>query len=152
LAIVLIATTLVVAISKHSARLSCRARKNAGDPHPLFKKQNYNKKERKTMRTRNKSIPIRVTEKELEAIDGAAKKAKKNRTEYLISAALGKEITVINDLRELLVQLKRIGNNLNQLTRKANAHEVEVVDLTETNNAMGDIYQAIFALARRGDN
>ena len=54
------------------------------------------------MRTRNKSIPIRVTEKELEAIDEAAKKAKKNRTEYLISAALGKEITVIEDLREIV--------------------------------------------------
>ena len=104
------------------------------------------------MRTRNKSIPIRVTEKELEAIDEAAKKAKKNRTEYLISAALGKEITVIEDLREMLVQLKRIGNNLNQLTRKANAHEVQVVDLTETNNAMGDIYQALFLLARKADN
>ena len=104
------------------------------------------------MRTRNKSIPIRVTEKELEEIDARASKAKKNRTEYLINCALGKEITVISDLREMITQLKRIGNNLNQLTRKANAHEVEVVDLTETNNAMGDIYQAIFALARRGDN
>ena len=104
------------------------------------------------MRKRNISIPIRVTEMELEAIDEAAKKAKKNRTEYLISAALGKEITVINDLREMLTQLKRIGNNLNQLTRKANAHEVEVVDLTEINNYMGEIYCAIFALARRGDN
>ena len=50
------------------------------------------------------------------------------------------------------MQLKRIGNNLNQLTRKANAHEVEVVDLTETNNAMGDIYQALFLLARKADN
>ena len=80
------------------------------------------------MRTRNKSIPIRVTEKELQAIDEAAKKAKKNRTEYLISAALGKEITVIEDLREMIVQLKRIGNNLNQLTRKANAHEIETCD------------------------
>jgi uncharacterized protein (DUF1778 family) len=104
------------------------------------------------MRKRNISIPIRVTEKELEAIDEAAKKAKKNRTEYLISAALGKEITVINDLREMLTQLKRIGNNLNQLTRKANAHEIDVVDLTEINNSMGEIYCAIFALARRGDN
>ena len=119
---------------------------------PDSKNKIKNKKERKTMRTRNKSIPIRVTEKELQAIDEAAKKAKKNRTEYLISAALGKEITVIEDLREMIVQLKKIGNNLNQLTRKANAHEVEVVNLTETNNAMGDIYQAIFALARRGDN
>ena len=104
------------------------------------------------MRRRNKSIPIRVTEKELEEIDARASKAKKNRTEYLISAALGKEITVIEDLREMIVQLKKIGNNLNQLTRKANAHEVEVVDLTETNNAMGDIYQALFLLARKADN
>ena len=47
------------------------------------------------MRRRNKSIPIRVTEKELEEIDARASKAKKNRTEYLISAALGKEITVM---------------------------------------------------------
>ena len=100
----------------------------------------------------SKSIPIRVTEKELKEIDEAAKKAKKNRTEYLISAALGKEITVIEDLREMIVQLKKIGNNLNQLTRKANAHEVEVVNLTETNNAMGDIYQALFLLARKADN
>ena len=104
------------------------------------------------MRTRNKSIPIRVTEKELKAIDEAAKKAKKNRTEYLISAALGKEITVIEDLREMIVQLKKIGTNLNQLTRKANAHEVEVVDLTESNNAKCDIYQALFLLARKADN
>ena len=104
------------------------------------------------MKKRNKSIPIRVTEKELEEIDARASKAKKNRTEYLISAALGKEITVIEDLREMIVQLKKIGNNLNQLTRKANAHEVEVVDLTETNNAMGDIYQALFLLARKADN
>ena len=104
------------------------------------------------MRTSNKSIPIRVTEKELQAIDEAAKKAKKNRTEYLISAALGKEITVIEDLREMIVHLKKIGNNLNRLTRKANAHEVEVVDLTENNNAMGDIYQALFLLARNADS
>ena len=47
------------------------------------------------MRTRNKSIPIRVTEKELQAIDEATKKAKKNRPEYLISAAFGKKIRLI---------------------------------------------------------
>ena len=117
-----------------------------------YSKPKLKQKERKILRTRNKSIPIRVTEKELEAIDANAKKAKKNRTEYLISAALGKEITVIEDLREMIVQLKKIGNNLNQLTRKANAREVEAVDLTETNNAMGDIYQALFLLARKADN
>ena len=103
------------------------------------------------MRTRNKSIPIRVTEKELQAIDANAKKAKKNRTEYMITSALGKEITVIEDLREMIVQLKRIGNNLNQLTRKVNAYEVNVIDLEETCSELGNIYQAVFALARKAN-
>ena len=103
------------------------------------------------MRKRNKSIPIRVTEKELQAIDANAKKAKKNRTEYMISSAIDKEITVIEDLREMIVQLKRIGNNLNQLTRKANAQEVKVVDLEETCTELGNIYQAVFALARKAN-
>ena len=49
------------------------------------------------MRTRNKSIPIRVTEKELEAIDEAAKKAKKNRTEYGMVRAAMTESEVNND-------------------------------------------------------
>ena len=103
------------------------------------------------MRKRNISIPIRVTEKELESIDANAKAAKKNRTEYMISSAINKEITVIEDLRELIVQLKRIGNNLNQLTRKANAHEANVIDLEETCTELGNIYQAVFALARKAD-
>jgi uncharacterized protein (DUF1778 family) len=82
----------------------------------LTKKQ---KRTGESMRKRNISIPIRVTEKELEEIDAKALKAKKNRTEYLISSALGKEITIIDDLKEVTVQLRRIGNNLNQLTKKA---------------------------------
>ena len=115
---------------------------------PYYKNK---KKKGKIMRKRNISIPIRVTEKELEAIDANAKAAKKNRTEYMISSAINKEITVIEDLRELIVQLKRIGNNLNQLTRKANAHEVNVIDLEETCTELGNIYQAVFALARKAD-
>lgn len=103
------------------------------------------------MRKRNIAIPIRVTEKELEEIDAKASKAKKNRTEYMISAALGKQITVIDDLREMISQLKRIGNNLNQLTKKANMHEIKVVNLEETNQELSEIYQAIFALARKVD-
>lgn len=45
------------------------------------------------MRIRNKNIPIRVTEKELEIIDRKAAKAKLSRTDFLVTAALGKEIT-----------------------------------------------------------
>lgn len=72
------------------------------------------------MRIRNKTIPFRVTEKELEIIDQKAAKAKLSRTDFLIAAALGKEITLMEDLKPILYELRRIGNNINQLTKLAN--------------------------------
>ena len=51
------------------------------------------------MRKRSISIPIRVTEKELTTIETKATKAGMNRTDYLIACAVGKRITVIDDLR-----------------------------------------------------
>ena len=52
------------------------------------------------MRVRNKSIPFRVIEKELEAIDKKATKARLSRTDYLIAAATGKEITFAEDQKQ----------------------------------------------------
>ena len=80
------------------------------------------------MRIRNKNIPIRVTEKELEIIDRKAAKAKLSRTDFLVTAALGKEITLMEDLKPILTELRRIGNNVNQLTKLANAGAVRVPD------------------------
>ena len=50
------------------------------------------------MRKRSISIPIRVTEKELTTIEIKATKADMNRTDYLVACAMGKHITVIDDL------------------------------------------------------
>ena len=54
------------------------------------------------MRKRSILIPIRVTEKELTTIETKATKAGMNRTDYLIACAVGKRITVIDDLTPLL--------------------------------------------------
>ena len=67
------------------------------------------------MRKRSISIPLRVTEAERTAIDKKAEKAGMNRTDFLVTYAMGKRITVIDDLTPLLAELRRIGNNLNQL-------------------------------------
>ena len=105
------------------------------------------------MRTRNKSLPIRVTEKELEIIDRKAVKAKLDRTNFMIAAALGKKITLIEDLKPLLIELSRVGNNVNQLTRLANSGAIRAIDLAETNEALGRIYDAIIKLSKQeGDD
>ena len=103
------------------------------------------------MRTRNQSIPFRVTEKELKEIDRKAAKARLNRTEYLIACALGKEITLVEDLKPLLTEMRRIGNNLNQLTKLANLGKISEVYLTETKEVLDNIYDVIHELARGGD-
>ncbi len=135
----------------------------AGEPAPLtffekkvsketFKKEFFIIAERKhMMRNRDISIPFRVTKSEQDAIDKKANKAKLNRTEYLIACALGKEITLVEDLKPILAELKRVGNNLNQLTKLANMGKITEVNLYETWTSLDKIYDEIFRLARRKD-
>ena len=99
------------------------------------------------MRIRNKNIPIRVTEKELEIIDRKAVKAKLSRTDFLVTAALGKEITLMEDLKPILTELRRIGNNVNQLTKLANTGAVRVVGLQDLTETLGEIHVALMRIA-----
>ena len=50
-----------------------------------------------------------------------------NQSEYIRKCVLDKKITVIPGIRELILELKRIGNNLNQLTHKVNLGDVTVL-------------------------
>ena len=102
------------------------------------------------MRKRSISIPIRVTEKELTTIDTKATKAGMNRTDFLVACAIGKRITVIDDLTPLLAELRRIGNNLNQLTKLAHLDKIETVSLAETNEVLQKTYEELRQLARKG--
>ena len=98
------------------------------------------------MRTRNKTIPFRVTEKELQAIDKKAAKAKLSRTDFLVASALGKSITLIEDLKPILTELHRIGNNLNQLTRLANMGRIEIVGLETFTEELGQVHEVLFRI------
>lgn len=98
------------------------------------------------MRTRNKTIPFRVTEKELSLIDKKAAKARLSRTDFLVASALGKQITLIEDLKPVLTELHRIGNNLNQLTRLANMGRIEAVGLEDFTEALGQVHTVLFRI------
>ena len=131
---------------KQSAWLSANRTKRGCTRTPYNKNSNFKENQ---MRKRNISIPIRVTEKELSVIDKKATKARLTRTEYLITCALGKEITLIEDLKPILADLRRIGNNLNQLTRLANMGKIQGVNLGECRAALEQTYTAIHTLAKR---
>ena len=54
-------------------------------------------------------------------IEKKASKAKLNLTEYIISVSSKSKISVAEDTKPLLLELKRIGNNINQIAKRVNA-------------------------------
>ncbi len=103
------------------------------------------------MPKRNKVVPVRFSDHELSVIDANAKRANMSRTEYLVSAGMDKPIVIIDDLKPMLAELRRIGNNVNQLTRKVNSGEVYVVGLNEINEQLGAIAVGLYAIQKEVD-
>lgn len=81
---------------------------------------------------KNKRLICRVSEKEYEKFEKLVEKSKLTKSEFMRKSILKKKIIVIEDIKDLTIELKRIGNNLNQLTRAVNAGEVkEIRELKE---------------------
>ena len=87
---------------------------------PLRKHKNFGDTtiEKKTAK-RNRPITysFRVSEQERRIIDEKVKISGLSRTDFLIRALTDKPVTVIANSGELLQELKRQGNNLNQAVR-----------------------------------
>ncbi|MGU8394402.1 plasmid mobilization protein, partial [Clostridium perfringens] len=68
-------------------------------------------------------------------------KSKLKQQEYLIKSALNKKIIVIDGLKEILLELSREGNNLNQIAKKIN--EGEQKDIKEMKNKLNNLWDLI---------
>lgn len=90
-------------------------------------------------------LSIRLTQAEKSTICKKSKKAKLTLTEYILKSSLQTEIKVV-DLQPLLVELKRIGNNLNQITRKINSSAFSFYNFSEMIAMQRKIYDAIIKL------
>lgn len=94
-------------------------------------------------------IEIRVTPEEKMKIALKSKQVNQNISEYLIKSAISNEIVVINDLPEMVTELRRIGNNINQLTRLANSRIITCVELDSTKKELQKIWQSLNLLTTR---
>lgn len=70
-------------------------------------------------RTRKYAYNFRANEQEKNLIDKAIAKSGLTMTAFVIRAITEKPITVIENGTEILAELKRQGNNLNQITRNS---------------------------------
>ena len=92
---------------------------------------------------KNKRVNFRITEKELQKIKEKAKKSNMNLTKYLTVCALNKNILVVENLKEFQLELRRIGNNLNQLTRLCNEGIITCLELENIKKQVNEIWQLL---------
>lgn len=97
-------------------------------------------------RKRDKTLTIRLTESEKMMIEKKASKAKLNLTEYIISVSSKSKISVAEDTKPLLLELKRIGNNINQIAMKINSGVVSSYNFDEVISMQRKIYEQLLLL------
>lgn len=102
-------------------------------------------------RKRDKTLTIRLTEKEREQILRRAAKARMSLTDYILAASTQTAIYVAEDTRPLVTELKRIGTNLNQITTKINAGAFQSYNFQEVIDWQKAIYAEVYRIGRGGE-
>jgi hypothetical protein len=112
---------------------------------------NINPKPKRPERKRKHHISCYLDDKEYMAYRDKRSKTYYIQSEYIRKCVLDKKITVIPGVRELIVDLKRIGNNLNQLTHRVNAGEVTVLgnNLKEINDDLSIVWSGLSKVIKK---
>jgi hypothetical protein len=79
-------------------------------------------------RKRNSSIGLWLTKEELAVLKNNISKTSFNQSTYIRKCILNKEIKVIPGIKELIIELKRIGKNLNQVARAVNEGSLKIIN------------------------
>ena len=93
-------------------------------------------------------MTVRLTAAEKDAITRNAAKARMSLTDYIVAYSLLTEIHVAEDTRPLLIELKRIGNNLNQISMKINAGAFTSYNFQEVIDLQKAIYEELYRINR----
>lgn len=96
------------------------------------------------------TFSIRIASEDLAVIRQKAKQARLSQSEYVTRCCLGRQIVVIDGLKEVLQQQRAIGNNLNRLTILANMGRISAVDLERTAQELADISAALRSIQEQG--
>lgn len=104
-------------------------------------------KEIEENRKRDKTLTIRLTDSEKKIIIAKARKAKMSATDFIIASTDSAVIKTPEDLRPVVSQLKRIGNNINQIAVKVNSGTVYSVNFDEVIEMQNKIYEKVFEIA-----
>ena len=91
----------------------------------------------------------RMTSRDREFIKELAKQSGMSMSNYVTACCLGKQVVVIDGLKEVLKELKYIGKNLNQLVTLAHMRRVTVINLDSTLQVFSELRDAVRMILER---
>ena len=92
---------------------------------------------------KSKRINFRVSETMDALIRKKAADAGMNITDYIVLCAIDKKVVNYNGLRELATQIKKLGNNVNQLLILSRQGRISTVNLTDTQEELKKIHELL---------
>ena len=103
------------------------------------------------MEKKNARIYFRCSQKDKDNLRKKSKQANMNMSEYIIALSENKKIFIVDGILELTLELKRIGNNINQIAMVANSqkfvneHQLERVinEMKKANKIMNLVWDKI---------
>jgi len=94
------------------------------------------------------NFTIRLTGQEYEAVMKKVLRSGMSMTDFLVTAAQQTQIHVAEDTKPLVTELKRIGNNLNQITARINAGIFHSYNFQEVIDLQRAIYEEVLRIGR----
>lgn len=99
-------------------------------------------------RERDKQINFRLSSDELEIFNMNVEKSKLKKSEYLRRCILEKEIIVIDDLKELVKEMKFLSSTISSMLSKTD-NESEVKELMDVKQELNDVFREVVQALRR---
>lgn len=95
------------------------------------------------IKIKDAELHIRLLKKDKEKIIALAKKSKLNISDYIVKSSINAKIIVEADKSQYITELRRIGNNINQITRNVNQGFVKEVNLKEVKQELNKIWRLL---------
>lgn len=95
-------------------------------------------------RKRAKQIAVRVNDAEYEEIMSQVKKSGMTQQEFFIKAIRETTVTNLDGLKEVVPEMKKAGNNLNQIAHKINSGEFPSnTEFEQLRKEYGEVWQLL---------
>lgn len=88
-------------------------------------------------------INVRLNDKDYKLLKKRLETTKLSQSEYFRKLIRNKKIHTIKDLKSVYLELHRIGNNINQLTRLCHQGKIKVVNMEQYSSEVKRIWQLL---------